>query len=636
MKYRAEIDGLRALAVVPVILFHAGFELFSGGFVGVDVFFVISGYLITTILIEDIENKRFSIINFYERRARRILPALFFVMLVCIPFAWMWMLPNQMKDFSASIFSVSVFLSNLYFMSQLDYFAASAELSPLLHTWSLSVEEQFYLFFPPLLLILFKKSQRLALFGIIFICVVSFLFSEWASRENPERNFFFTASRIWELLAGSITAFVVQKKGAQRNNLLSNIGFAAIIFSIFFYDETTPFPSVYALVPVLGVVLLLLYADKETLAAKLLSTKAFVGVGLISYSAYLWHQPLFAFARIRVFEPSDKLFIALSVISFLLAYLSWHYIEVPFRRRKLMKKSKIMLLSFSVVLLSLFGVAGILGYITNGFEASSKSRLILTSLAERTATNHGISSTCEGEFTLSDDCATSSMPAVLLWGDSFAMHLYQGLNASADTIKLRQITKSSCSPILGISHANEGFDPAYKCIDFNNSVYEWLKNNKSVQFVVLSSPFGWVNNKIAITSDGKIIKSDVEFVLSMFKKTVQKIESLGVGVIVVSPTPVSGNDIGRCLAHKYRFNPQIDCDFKYSKSIYLSDFMKKVSNFSGVYWLNNDICKKGICSSETQGVYIYRDAGHLSKEGSAFLGKKNDWYDVFKKTALGE
>ena len=152
MRYRAEIDGLRALAVVPVILFHAGFELFSGGFVGVDVFFVISGYLITTILVEDVARKRFSIINFYERRMRRILPALFFVMLVCIPFAWMWMVPSQTKDFSASIFSVSVFLSNLYFMSQVNYFAPSAELNPLLHTWSLSIEEQFYLFFPPLLL----------------------------------------------------------------------------------------------------------------------------------------------------------------------------------------------------------------------------------------------------------------------------------------------------------------------------------------------------------------------------------------------------------------------------------------------------------------------------------------------------
>ena len=148
MKYRAEIDGLRALAVVPVILFHAGFELFSGGFVGVDVFFVISGYLITTILIEDIESQRFSLVNFYERRARRILPALFFVMLVCIPFAWMWMLPYQMKDFSQSLVAVSLFASNILFWRESGYFAAAAEEKPLLHTWSLAVEEQYYVLFP--------------------------------------------------------------------------------------------------------------------------------------------------------------------------------------------------------------------------------------------------------------------------------------------------------------------------------------------------------------------------------------------------------------------------------------------------------------------------------------------------------
>ena len=233
MRYRAEIDGLRGLAVVPVILFHAGFEPFSGGFVGVDVFFVISGYLITTILIEDIESKRFSIFNFYERRARRLLPALFFVILVCIPFVWVWMLPSQMKDFSASLFSVSVFLSNLYFMSQINYFAPAAELNPLLHTWSLSVEEQFYLFFPPLLLFLLKPGRRFAIIVIFLFAALSLIFSELAWRENQARNFFFSLGRIWEIFAGSIAAFIVQRRGVQNNNFIAILGLAAIVFSIF-------------------------------------------------------------------------------------------------------------------------------------------------------------------------------------------------------------------------------------------------------------------------------------------------------------------------------------------------------------------------------------------------------------------
>ena len=293
MKYRAEIDGLRALAVLPVILFHAGFELFSGGFVGVDVFFVISGYLITTILIEDIENKRFSIINFYERRARRILPALFFVMLVCIPFAWMWMLPSQMKDFSQSLFAVSLFASNILFWRESGYFAPAAEEMPLLHTWSLAVEEQYYVLFPIFLILAWRFGKSRVFWMIVVMAAFSLLLSEWGWRNKPTANFYLAPTRAWELFAGSIAAFIVQKQGVQKNNFLSLIGLAAIIFSIFFYNETTPFPSVYALVPVLGVVLLVLYADQETYVAKLLSTKGIVAIVLVSYSAYLWHQPLF-------------------------------------------------------------------------------------------------------------------------------------------------------------------------------------------------------------------------------------------------------------------------------------------------------------------------------------------------------
>ncbi|MDB4151149.1 acyltransferase [Pseudomonadales bacterium] len=360
MKYRAEIDGLRALAVVPVILFHAGFELFSGGYVGVDVFFVISGYLITTILVEDIENNRFSLVNFYERRARRILPALFFVMLMCIPFAWMLMQPSQMKDFSQSLVAVSLFASNVLFWRESGYFDAAAEEKPLLHTWSLAVEEQYYVLFPIFLFLAWRYGKNRVFWMIVVMASISLLLSEWGWRNKPTANFYLAPARAWELLAGSIAAFVVQKRGVQNNDALSFLGLGAIIFAIFAYDETTPFPSLYALVPVLGVVLLVLYADKDTLAAKLLSTKAFVGIGLISYSAYLWHQPLFAFARIRqVGLPSDIVMILLSLVSMIFAYFSWKFIENGFRNKLRIRKKLIFLISFlgffAFVLFGLFG-----------------------------------------------------------------------------------------------------------------------------------------------------------------------------------------------------------------------------------------------------------------------------------------
>ena len=353
MNYRPEIDGLRALAVIPVILFHAGFELFSGGFVGVDVFFVISGYLITTILIEDMENNRFNILNFYERRARRILPALFFVMLVCVPFAWMWMLPSQMKDFSQSLVAVSLFASNILFWKEGGYFDSAVEEKPLLHTWSLAVEEQYYLLFPIFLFVVWRFGKKRVFWMIVVFAAASLMLSEWGWRHKTNANFYLAPTRAWELLAGSICAFIVQTRGIEKNNLLALIGLVLIVFSIFVFNESTPFPSIYALVPVIGAMFLVLFAHAETLVAKLLSTKILVGIGLISYSAYLWHQPLFAFVRIRTTEsPSTLVASILSIVSVLLAYFTWRFIEKPSRnvnfisRKMIFRYSSACLLTF--------------------------------------------------------------------------------------------------------------------------------------------------------------------------------------------------------------------------------------------------------------------------------------------------
>lgn len=495
LRYRAEIDGLRALAVVPVILFHAGFELFSGGFVGVDVFFVISGYLITTILVEDVARKRFSIINFYERRMRRILPALFFVMLVCIPFAWMWMVPSQTKDFSASIFSVSVFLSNLYFMSQVNYFAPSAELNPLLHTWSLSIEEQFYLFFPPLLLLLLKPSRRFALIGIFLIAALSFTFSELAWRENQERNFFFSFSRFWELFAGSIAAFIVQKYGVQKNNCIALLGLVAIIFSIFVYDESTPFPSIYALVPVMGVVLIVLYAEKQTLAARILGTKAFVGIGLISYSAYLWHQPLFAFARFKLLEePSPVLMAVLSLTSLVFAYFSWNFIEKPFRNRKLLSGKIIFTSSF--IGLVFFMAIGILGYkekISPNF--SDEQTILLESFAEISSARHnayyddichysGLTGLSPEQFLSNWNCyfeydVNPDLPHFAVAGDSNAADLANGFRLNE--ISVASMSGSGCSLVPKMMSSN--------CKAMFSEFIKYVNSKDDIEVLVLTNLF---------------------------------------------------------------------------------------------------------------------------------------------------
>jgi len=340
MKYRPEIDGLRALAVIPVILVHSGFELFSGGFIGVDLFFVISGYLITTIIIEDIEKKKFSIINFYERRARRILPALFFVMLVCIPFAWAWMLPDPLENFGQSLVASVLFVNNVLLLITSGYWELASEFKPLLHTWSLGVEEQYYLFFPLFLMFVWRFAKKYLLTLIIAITVISLALSEYGWREYPNANFYLIITRAWELFVGAVAALIILRYGVKGNNFLSTLGLFAILLSILVFSENTPFPSLYALVPVFGVVLIILYADTGTFVARWLSLKLFVGMGLISYSAYLWHQPLLSFSKIYSQKaPTLLTNFFLILVTFFFAILSWHYVEKPFRKKEAVSRN---------------------------------------------------------------------------------------------------------------------------------------------------------------------------------------------------------------------------------------------------------------------------------------------------------
>lgn len=330
--YRPEIDGLRTIAVLPVILFHAGISVFSGGFVGVDVFFVISGYLITGIILRELGEGRFSVLRFYERRARRILPALFVVVLSTIPFMFAWATPPQFEAFSKSVLSVALFASNILFWRESDYFGPASEEKPLLHTWSLAVEEQYYVIFPLLLLLGWRLGRhRLAMF-VLAGALASLLLSEWASRALPSANFYLLPTRAWELLAGALCAFLSVGAAQRRSGLLAALGLAMILLAVFAFDGSTPFPSVYALLPVVGACLVILFAAPGTAVARLLSSAPFVGIGLISYSAYLWHQPILALIRIRSpLEPTPALLGGAVLLTFVLAYLSWRFVEQPFR-----------------------------------------------------------------------------------------------------------------------------------------------------------------------------------------------------------------------------------------------------------------------------------------------------------------
>ena len=351
--YRREIDGLRAVAVLPVLFFHAGFSIFAGGFIGVDIFFVISGYLITSILLKEMRVKNFSLLNFYERRARRILPPLFLVMLCCIPAAFFLMVPNQFIDFSESLAATSLFSSNFLFWSESGYFAGPSDLKPLLHTWSLAVEEQYYLLFPLFLMITWPLGFKKTVTILIFLALCSLGFAHYTSSIAPGFNFYLLPSRGWELLIGAFAAYFLINKPVNYkisskflNEAMGIFGLLLIIISIILFDESTPFPSLWSLIPTLGTVFIILFASPRTLVGKLLGAKLLVSLGLISYGAYLWHQPIFAFARIYKDELlTTSHYIAFIVISFFLAFISWKYVENYFRNKSFVSGKRIFQLS---------------------------------------------------------------------------------------------------------------------------------------------------------------------------------------------------------------------------------------------------------------------------------------------------
>jgi peptidoglycan/LPS O-acetylase OafA/YrhL len=640
MDYRREIDGLRAIAVLPVIFFHAGFDLFKGGFVGIDVFFVISGYLITTIILSELDQGKFSIVNFYERRARRILPALFFVMLICLPFAWAWLLPSDIKQFSQSLIAICMFASNILFWRNTDYFDAEADIKPLLHTWSLAVEEQFYILLPIFLLLFWKLGKRLILVLLGLIFIISFGLADWASGTKPVAAFFLLPTRGWELLIGSFAAFYLSRSkvnqiSSSKNELAGWLGIAMILFAIFGYSKAIPIPGLYTLLPTLGTLFVILFATQKTTLGTFLSNKAFVSIGVISYSAYLWHQPLFAFARHRFLtEPSHSVFLLLTFFSLLLASFSWKFIELPFRNKLLFSRAVI----FSYALIGTFTLMsfGLFGHFTDGKLIKNKNSLLVEETEVRIKPNYGLGISCNADDSDSSNCSTSNEPEILLWGDSFAMHLAQGMAASNPNIKMIQKTVSACGPFLEIAQINRTYSrlAAEKCILSNSNVLSYLKNTSSIKYVVLSSPFESIVNDEAtvLTKEGKVLLGK-NVALKAMKDTIRTIQDLGKIPIVFSPPPQNGENLGGCLKKATLFSEDSSvCDFNYSEALSRQsnvwNFLKKIETDVIVVNLAEFLCKENICSASKEGIFIYNDRGHLSQEGSAYLGKKMDFYQL--------
>ena len=363
LNYRPEIDGLRAIAVGSVILYHAqitifGLEPFRGGFIGVDIFFVISGYLITSIILKELVNTgSFSFKHFYERRIRRILPVLFVVMLASLPIAFKYISPYDLTDYSKSILYSLGFSSNFHFHnSGLDYTVEGLK-HPFLHTWSLSVEEQYYILFPIILLVTFKYFRKYLINVLIFGFVISLGLADWGSRNHPSATFYFLHTRTWELLAGSILAYFEITLGQRSkiktlNLILPFVGLVLISHSILFFNDEMLHPSFFTLSPIIGVCLLIWFSNKDEFITKILSSKLFVGIGLISYSLYLWHYPIFVFTnKLNLTEGNifKQLFIFITIL--FLSIASYYLIEKPTRGKKISFRKITLILTIKFLLI---------------------------------------------------------------------------------------------------------------------------------------------------------------------------------------------------------------------------------------------------------------------------------------------
>ena len=444
--YRPEIDGLRAIAVVAVILYHAKISIFNsqpfkGGFIGVDIFFVISGYLITSIILKELLiTKNFSFKNFYERRVRRILPALLTVMVVSIPFAWLFLLPTSFVDFSKSVLYSLGFNSNFYFWySGGHYGDENSLLKPFLHTWSLSVEEQYYILFPITFLIIFKYLRKHLLKIIVVGFVISLLVAEWGSKNYSSFNFYILPSRGWELLAGSFLAYCEIFYGRKINdkhfNLLTTLGLSLIFISIFFFEEGMPHPSIFTLLPVIGVSLIIWFSHKKDIITKLLSKKFLVGVGLISYSLYLWHYPIFAFVRITEFTDGNLIeYIFIVAILIMLSLASYFFIERPSRNRKNRTKFILIGIIAAYSLISLLSV-----YVITKHGKINKLNIELQDIKNPYTTesqNNECKYSTQGKNFLNEkyfkreflNCKKKFKKFILVLGDSHSINLFNSIS----------------------------------------------------------------------------------------------------------------------------------------------------------------------------------------------------------------
>ena len=664
MIYRREIDGLRAVAVVPVVLCHAGISGFSGGFVGVDVFFVISGFLITSLIMRDIEAGTFSLRSFYERRARRILPALFLVILACLPFAYLWMMPEDMKAFATSVLTTLLFSSNIQFYLESGYFDRAAELKPLLHTWSLAVEEQFYILFPLLLLLLYRVARQSVALALAILAITSFLLAfiggnfeveagarpmPWAWNAPPSWGFFLLPTRAWELLVGALVAYWTVRgnsAGVAHHRMVAELGgltgLGLIVFAVLTFNPLTPYPSSYTLLPVLGAGMVIAFAIQGTFVNMLLSRPVFVGIGLISYSVYLWHYPLLVFARLRsLSDPGVGLVASLVIATFVLAYLSWRFVEQPFRNRQMVRMPALMTWgAVSAALLIGFFAAGRL---TKGFADRFPTDQFLAINADDARIEREMQCKTRRSGPLENACAYGDGDvSVAIIGDSHARALVRPLGRalSEKGLSVADLHVAGCPPVRHFKRVGA----ADRC-ERQDAVFDHLIRSPLLRHVVIATRWapkfeagrfdneeGGIEYGMPTVFESDVVREGQPLSLAeAIRDGVRELLDAGKTVILVYPIPEVGWDVPNYMA-KLHMIGTLKEDVSTSHDVFARRNRSAIAALDEVgeadrllrVYPERMFCntwRQGRCLASLNLQALYYDDNHLSALGAGFVVK---------------
>jgi len=641
LPYRPDIDGLRAVAVWPVVLFHTELGIVSGGFVGVDIFFVISGYLITGILLQDLAQGRFSLLSFYERRVRRIFPALFAMLAICFALALVVMLPHDLKSFGVNLAGASGSVANFSLLAQVDYFEGAAKLKPLLHTWSLAVEEQFYLFWPIMLLLTYR-SRVLFLVACLAAVAISFGASLWFISAEPDQVFYLLPFRAWELLLGGILAAGVIRP--IRRTILANAvaatGFALIVYAVVAFSEQMTFPGAPALVPCLGAALIIWAGQgcENNIVARFLAAPPFVFFGKISYSLYLWHWPIFAFLRYqRIDEPGPALMLLMLPLATLCATLSWYYIERPFRTKQWLPTRRGMLSLGAIALIS--GVAaGIAIQFSDGLRWRFPAEVNRLAAQGRETDPY---KACSWRSDYSPTCVIGQSNGLnaMLWGDSHAGRLWPALDAVGAVGGVQYSANAGCPPGLNLGTSEA-------CIRMNRKDLRFAIEHPDIEVVILSARWSLYFKGRALdvgpaetnaglpqlrTADGKrfapFTPAARAALATDLRQLVGKLLAAGKSVVIVYPIPEVGYDVPFTLARLEQRHADIS-QFILPLDVYLDrqkrafDILDAVGSHPRLrrVYPHKALCTvDGVCLTNLSGRALYTDSNHLSQAGARML-----------------